>query len=71
MRNLEADYTETGSFEPIPSHNSPTTARSCYRCGWAGDDSEVRVIEHFTRSTPSFWSLWPACPRCGARIERR
>ena len=48
-----------------------TIPRSCGRCGWSGDDLDTRIIESWVPSFPSYCVIWPACPRCSARIERR
>jgi hypothetical protein len=48
-----------------------TTSRRCRRCGWNGDDLEIRIIETWIRSSPVYWTIRPTCPRCQARIESR
>ena len=48
-----------------------TIPRSCGRCGWVGDDLGTRIIESWFPSSPCYCVIWPACPRCSARIERR
>jgi hypothetical protein len=45
--------------------------RFCRRCGWGGDDRQARIIESWFSSSPSYSAIWPAYPRCSARIERR
>jgi hypothetical protein len=48
-----------------------TTARSCRGCGWVGHDREIRIIEHWTRSSPGYWTIRLTYPCCPAQIERR
>ena len=48
-----------------------TTARSCRSCGWVGHDREIRIIEHWTRSSPGYWTIRLTCPCGPAQIERR
>lgn len=48
-----------------------TIPRSCGRSGWSGDDLDTRIIEFWVPSSPSYGIIWPACPCCPARIERR
>lgn len=56
---------------PSDGWTDHTTPKACGRCGWAGDDREIRIIEFWSWSSPDYWTIRPTCPRCPARIERR